>query len=95
MQHPQGNSCGTNIGSVFVEENNLFFKRGLTPRKQSFEQGIPGLSLGPWAGGICWSGEQRALVGWSLQFNPAICSSRLELQQHLLPRRETTPPSFK
>lgn len=57
------------------------------------------LCLGPWAEGICWFGEQGALVMLgsavqlnpaglcssvqscrALQFNPAICSSRLELR---------------
>lgn len=94
MQHLQGNSCGTNIGSVFVEEKNLFFQRGLAPPKQALSMAFavppsrctlfPGLKS--FSGGE--SKERRR--DRSAQFNPAICSSRLELPRHpCLPRRKT------
>lgn len=44
--------------SVFVEEKNLFSKRGLTPPKQGVCVVLP---VSP-AEGIRWAGEQRALV---------------------------------
>lgn len=53
--------------SVFVEEKNLFSKRGLTPPKQAVCVVLPVsptrcLCLVPPAEGIRWAGEQRALV---------------------------------
>lgn len=49
VQHPQGTPCGTNIGSVFVKENNLFQERFNTWKAKL------------WAG---YSRSQPRSLGW-------------------------------
>lgn len=85
--------CGRSGGSTFRAtpvvptlalcwwRRRIFFKRRLTPPKQSLRSTYAMLlCLGPWAEGICWFGEQGALVmlGSAVQLNPAgLCSSIL------------------
>lgn len=85
VQHLLGNPRGTNTGCealcLWKKRIFFFFSRGVNTSKASCEHGIPSVpGLKAFAG-----------LESSLRFNPAICSSRLELRQLLLPHGNLQP----
>lgn len=107
VQHPRSNPSTINIGcvcgekeSILQEEVNMSKASCVLALYQSLTYKMPHVPWSlDWKYLVCWFGEQMSAgIERSLQFNSAICSSRLKLREVLLPHRpllfgdgQTTP----